>query len=61
MFDAGRFAAKKRTPCSNGHNAAQAEYDRLAALVSPKGPEIPPAELCRRMCALGFTATSKFS
>jgi hypothetical protein len=29
------------------HNAAQAEYDRLAALVSPEAPEIP-RYVCRR-------------
>ena len=31
------------------HNAAQAEYDRLAALVSPEAPEIPRWNyVCRR-------------
>jgi hypothetical protein len=28
------------------HNAAQAEYNRLAALVGPEAPEIPPTQLC---------------
>jgi len=31
------------------HNAAQAEYDRLAALISPEAPEIPRWNyVCRR-------------
>jgi hypothetical protein len=33
---------------SEKRNAAQAEYNRLAALVSPGAPKIPPTRLCLR-------------
>ena len=43
------------------HNAAQAEYDRLAALGSPEAPEILPGGIMSTDAMPRFMDTSKFS